>query len=545
MRMMKIVFGIAGVLIALSAGANAQTVVFNAVGSSAQFLELGQAAGSSTLGSPAGLGATCVWSNNQGSDSTHAINVTDPSTNQVETGNAWIAWTPGTNRLGNSDCTVVNAATNNSIYVFLQTDSVIGDRCFFNGCKFGTTQSPSGSSPDHLIFPTGSSPAEIPLVPAVWNAVNGTIQNAAGTDIRPEDAAFATLRGTTACDGQVAGSSYRGLGYISAGTPIESEYSGSTFHVTAFPFSATSSFSVTPIGAVPIVVFVNPSNPNGFGSASFTNISRADLSKYLDGSFGNTNHVVPGTNSLTTVVLREPLSGTYNTMEYGVPNTTTRFTSQDVGLTQPAGQKACHPDGTPVNPMNIVNAEGGYRNRAIGTGQEISVVENLTAPLAGTPQEPDSLGYSFWGTSNFAAATATNAKYLKVDGVDPIEDSYVTNGVLPTTANGQLHDVTFSHVNDGTYPVWSLLRLVSASPAPAAVTALAGAAQNFVVGSSEPDFIPVSSLTQLHSHFTPPGITYPTTSTPANGASGCTPEAGGDVGGVILASTSCVTGQRQ
>ncbi len=44
MRMMKIVFGIAGVLIALSAGANAQTVVFNAVGSSAQFLELGQAA---------------------------------------------------------------------------------------------------------------------------------------------------------------------------------------------------------------------------------------------------------------------------------------------------------------------------------------------------------------------------------------------------------------------------------------------------------------------------------------------------------------------
>ncbi len=190
----------------------------------------------------------------------------------------------------------------------------------------------------------------------------------------------------------------------------------------------------------------------------------------------------------------------------------------------PLDRRLAIQDGTPVNPMNILNAEGGYRNRAIGTGQEISVVENLTAPLAGTPQEHDSLGYSFWGTSNFAAATATNAKYLKVDGVDPIEDSYVTNGVLPTPSNNLLGNITFSHVNDGTYPVWSLLRLVSTSPAPAAVTALANAAQNFVANTTQPDFIPVSGLTKLHSHFTPPGITYPTTSTPANGAPAALPK---------------------
>ncbi len=438
MRMMKIVFGIAGVLIALSAGANAQTVVFNAVGSSAQFLELGQAAGSSTLGSPAGLGATCVWSNNQGSDSTHAINVTRPVHQPGGNRLRLDRLDARTNRLGNSDCTVVNAATNNSIYVFLQTDSVIGDRCFFNGCKFGTTQSPSGSSPDHLIFPTGSSPAEIPLVPAVWNAVNGTIQNAAGTDIRPEDAAFATLRGTTACDGQVAGSSYRGLGYISA--VLRSRVNIAAAHSTSPP---SPSVRRAPLALRPSEPFRSsslstPATPMALVPLRLPTSLVPICPNILTDPLETPTTWFQAPNSLTTVVLREPLSGTYNTMEYGVPNSTTRFTSQDVGLTQPAGQKACHPDGTPVNPMNIVNAEGGYRNRAIGTGQEISVVENLTAPLAGTPQEPDSLGYSFWGTSNFAAATATNAKYLKVDGVDPIEDSYVTNGVLPTTANGQL-----------------------------------------------------------------------------------------------------------
>lgn len=555
MRMMKAVFGIAVVLIALSAGANAQTVVFNAVGSSAQFLELGQAAGSPTTVSPAGLGATCVWSNNQSTDSTHAIEVTDPTTNQTETGNAWIAWTPGRNpRTGASDCTVVNAATNNSIYVFLQTDSVIGDRCFFNGCKFGTAGTPSGSTSDNLIFPTGSTTnTEIALNSSVWSAVNGSTQNAAATDIRPEDAAFATQRALTSCGSAVASSNYLGLGYPSDTTDINnnnnvvhSEYSASTFHITTFPFSASSSFSVTPIGAVPIVVFVNPSDATGFGSSSFTNISRADLASYLDGAFGNTNHVVSGSDGLTTVVVREPASGTYNTMEYAVPNTTARLVSQDVGKNQPTGQNACDPDNTSValNPLNLVNTDGGHRNRAIGTGQEVSVVENLTEPIdTSTPQTADTLGYAFWSTANFAAATSTNAKYVKVDGVDPIETSYATNGVLPTSGNGTLADVTFANVNNGTYPIWSLLRLVSASPAPAAVTNLATAAQGFVVGSTEPDFIPYSSLNVLHSHFTPPGITYPTNSMPNNGGS-CGTEAGGDVGGVILASTSCTTGSR-
>lgn len=549
MRMMRNLFGIAALFTALAASAHAQTVAFNGIGSSAQFLELGQAAGSPNstdpnfpgFAGPFGLDAVCVWS-----DSTGAFQATDPN-GQTEVGNFWVAWTTG-GRGG----TCSAPASGYSVYSYLQTDSTVGDRCYFNHCTIGTnSSSPTTISTSHLIFPTGSPVTEqTNLNSAVWTTLTtapNNVVNAAGTDIRPEDAAFATERATTGCGDAVASSNYEGLGYTSEGTPIHSEYSGSTFHVTDFTFNATSSFSVTPLGAVPIVVIVNPSDTSGFGSSSFTNISRADLSNYLDGAWGNTSHVVSGSNALTTVVVREPLSGTYNTMEYAVPNTTSRYVSQDVGLNQisAGGQQACDTEGNPINPLNIENPDGGYRNRAIGTGQEVSVVLTLPPTNSGSPQETNTLGYSFWSTANFRNATSSNAKYLQVDGFDPLIDSYTTSmGHLPTASNGLLGDVTFNSLKNGQYPIWSMLRIVSANPAPTAVTALANASQAFVQGSTEPDFVPISAINVLHSHFTPPGITYPSTATPPappvpNNGGSCGTEAGGDVGGVILSAPSC------
>jgi len=535
MRLMTKLFGITLALTAATAtvSAHAQTVLFNAIGSSAQFLEAGLAAGTSSSGSPAGLGATCVWS--QKSSSAGAIQATDPTTAQAESGNAWIAWTP-------NGGTCAAPTSGFKIYAYLQTDSTVGVRCYFNGCKIGASGSPVSTAPDGLIF--GIS-GEVSLPSTVWSALSNLAVNVAATDIRPEDAAFATLRATTTCGSAIASSNYLGLGYTSGGTPIASEYSGSTFHVTSIPsFSSTSSFSVTPVGAAPIMVFVNPSNANGFGTTSFNNISRGDLAKFLDGSYGKTNDGSTGITGsyATTVLIREPLSGTYNTMEFAVPNTTTRYTSQDVGLNQSATQQNC-PVQNPLNKQSDDNTSA-YRNRVIGTGQMVSVALNLTNPLnTSTPQTQDTLAYAFWSVANFSAATSTNAKYLKVDGVDPIESAYATGGVIPTGSSLSTN-VTFTHINDGTYPIWSLLRLVAASPAPAAVAKMALIEQNFVPSSSRPDFVPYNSLTVLHSHFTPPGISYPSGSTPANGASGCTPEAGGDVGGVILASTSCTTNSR-
>ena len=131
MRMMTKFFGIAVALAALSAGANAQTMEFLAAGSSAQFLQLGLAASAGVLSSPAGEGATCLWSQSSGLTTSLQATATFTPTSgtpitRSETGNAWIAWTPT-----GASCTAVNGST--KIYAMLQTDSVLGNMLYFNG----------------------------------------------------------------------------------------------------------------------------------------------------------------------------------------------------------------------------------------------------------------------------------------------------------------------------------------------------------------------------------------------------------------------------
>jgi hypothetical protein len=166
---------------------------------------------------------------------------------------------------------------------------------------------------------------------------------------------------------------------------------------------------------------------------------------------------------------------------------------------------------------------GSVRNRVIGTGQMIS-------ELLATP---NSLGYAFWGVSNWKNATDAT-KYLTVDGVDPLFSTY-TDGLLPT-APDELSKINFAHINDGTYPIWSLLRFVCTTSCTGA-HALSTAAQTFVsLGDKplpEPDFLPYTSLKVERSHFTPPGIGF--TGVLQNGV--ClttTTEVGGDVGGVVI-----------
>lgn len=552
MRLITKIFGTTMALIAFSMSAHAQTVVFNGIGSSALFLQLGLAAGTATSASPAGVGATCVWS--QKSSSAGALRVTDPTNSQTETGNAWIAWT--------GSCTTITSST--LIYANLQTDSVIGDRCFFNKCTLGAASSPAGTTSDGLIFGTSG---EVTLPSAVWNALSGKAITVAATDIRPEDAKFATLRALTGCNTPLAtGSQYLGLGYTSGGSPITSYYSNSTFHVTDFTLPVDGSYTVLPIGAVPIVVAINPSG-SGFGTG-VSNISHSDLAKFLSGAYGNTIDLSGAASAgAATVLIREPLSGTYNTMEYSVPNTTSNSlgngfdlqTSQDVGYTQASAQKNCDGSvprtatntlGTSGYVMHVASADNAsaYRNRAIGTGQELSTLF-ATA---------DSLGYAFWSTANFASATSTNAKYLTVDGVDPLMNSYSSsNGVIPTSTTA-LSNVTFSHLQDGTYPIWSLLRLVASSSDTylSRIKKLGSAAQGFSL-AARPDFVPfaynssssIAPLKVFHSHFAPTGVNFYSTGTnlAANGTSAfsistgntsaapsCTDaEAGGDVGGAI------------
>lgn len=561
MRITTKFFGIAVALSALTVGVHAQTVSVNfvAAGSSALFLQLGLAAGTATNASPAGVGATCVWS--QSSGTSYSLEVTD---SKSESGNAWIAWTPGSR---SKSCTSLTSSDTTTVYAMVSTDSEIGNRLYFNSGTLGaTSSSPAGSSSSGLIFGTSG---EVALPSAIWTALNAHALTAAATDIRPEDAKFASLRALTTGGGVVGSSAqYLGLGY-SSGDAIYSAFgaSPSHFNVVDFTLPTDGSYAVLPIGAVPVVVAVNITNASGFGGLTFggsspANITRATLAKYLDGSYGYTGDISgSATGAAATILIREPLSGTFNTVEYAVPNTTELETSQEVGVNQIVSQRDLSSNGTGTLPSGYSSTLGGYqfklatndntsayRERAIGTGQSVSQL------LATT----DALGYAFWSTANYKNATTSTARYLTVDGYDPLYDrsgsSYSTiSNTIPTSGNSYLSDVTFADLQNGNYPIWSLLRLVTATSGIYHTTAhlLAYAAQNFVPAGTRPDFVPFSNssattigtLKVLHSHFAPPGVNFYSTGTnvAANGTSAYTPaasactdaEAGGDVAGVI------------
>jgi hypothetical protein len=133
-------------------------------------------------------------------------------------------------------------------------------------------------------------------------------------------------------------------------------------------------------------------------------------------------------------------------------------------------------------------------------------------------------------------------KYLTVDGVDPLLPSY-TNGTLPGSGGPNdpgITAVTFANLNNGDYPIWSALRLVSQSPTPVAVTNLIEAAQ--ALASIQHDYIPVSNLTVWHSHYYLPALGSNTAAngntlnpaTPNDLCPGYLPEFGGDAGGANI-----------
>jgi hypothetical protein len=530
-------------VVAGSVSVKAQTVVLDGLGSSGLFLELGLGAHATVAG---GINATCVWSEN-----TNTAIATDTSlsttTPGIDKGSAFVAWTKG------SDGT---CATAGNIYAYVSTDSVVGNRCLYNsnlsgGSKCSISYATAPTAPVGLILTGGvancGTTGECALPASVVTALDSSTQlvNFAGTDIRPEDAKFATTRALTNC-GSVVGTStqYLGLGYA-AGSHILTGVTGSTSFFNVLDFTLPSVF-VTPVGATPIIVAVN--DASGTGLHSFSTITSQALANFLDGTSSFTGQVSSptGTGSAVTVFVREPLSGTYNTTEFNVPNRVgtaggSFATSQDVGLNQPATQRNCtvtSPWPVPAtttstvlkNPLDFTTPSGGARIRAIGTGQELSSVVGNTS---------NSMGYGFWSAANFAgfSAVTTSAKYYNVDGIDPLAAS----GTIPTTS-AQLANVNLTTTADGKYPIWSMLRLVNVGTTQDTnVAALAKAAQSFATGT-HPDFVAANNLLVVRSHFAPPLQTLTlsdgsgsTATFGTNAATACSAtETGGDVGGVVI-----------
>jgi hypothetical protein len=556
------------VLLALAANAHAQNPFFNGIGSSALTIELGEAAVS--------LNPTtsCVWS----TTTSGTVVATDTSTGSslTDSGNSWVVWVPA----AGNDCTT--NATPAKLFGYLQTDSVVGDRCLFNAHSSGGNKCSisyaggAGASPANLISTpyNNSSPAvpitEVTLPSAVASSLTSAAINAAGTDIRPEDALFATTRALTPCGSTTGGTGsiapYLGLGYTNGSDILEYSGAGSgKFHVINFTLPST--YYVEPVGLDPMIFFVHSTDAAGTGLAfghssnDRPNASRLTIATLLDGSIGVSSAInvtqAAGNVKPITVWVREPLSGTYNTTEYNVPNTNFAETSQDVGVDQLPAQQNCSGTAVGSNPLAIANSTAGsFRYRAIGTGDEIKAVKNNN----------NSFGYAFWGTGNFGPSKLANDdtnRYLEIDGVDPLF-TYPNVGTDAAAAVGGAGTPNYGHfpqdVNDykkvdfgplrlGNYPVWSLVRLVAVDGTTYHVEQqLSLAAGVFSApGGSSPDFYPYLTSTGSvelaieRSHFAPPGITFslnggvPSNHGYAVGYGACTnPEAGGDVGGVII-----------
>jgi hypothetical protein len=532
-----------------------------------------------------------------------------------------------------------------NVWAYINLDSVIGNRAFF-----GKAQITAGSS-----FPVDGGKIN-PINPALWG--NGTVNsypygdttppedvqalfgictgphasnytcypngytvNVAGTDIRPEDAFFASNRVNSVydpSDGTTHVGSVQGVGFgtntnlnslvgTGAGDPLECSggtngvggtpqgtlaqlagsdihtgYPGSTsaFHVVAFniqgydPFTcaAIPAYSVIPVGASPIVFFY--SDHGGAGALhGLADANEHQLEAVFSGGTNGTTNADASEFGLPAgaiaAYLREPLSGTFNTAEETIfrhPSISDAYRySQEYG-------------GSTQLPNPLVGTTNRWR--AIGTGQEVQSVQNSF-----TNNALDGIGYAFFSYGNVNPIAAANYYYIQVNGIDPIWHNYVagsygftdpgqstTPGTIPGPSNlpascaatfpcpesaiwypdrseGSLPG-SFPNLRNGTYPAWSLLRLVATtgtSGSSTAATALVNASNIYAV-TTVPDYVPFAAVKQgtttldegmqvLRSHFGCPAsgyfmcgyLTGTTVKSSAN-----YPETGRDAGGSIL-----------
>jgi len=700
---------------------------FVGVGASSEFADLAYAA-AAVLQADHGAG-------NYGLISFKGTTITDsrPSPALTDTNlSTWIEWDP-------------TATTNPcDAYVFVQTDSGVGVKDFFAYSKFTATNDgnkvfdsvaaayatvPSGviaegnlvnGLPDNSTDPNGlpatiqtalnvtpqayvnvASPPAAPAYCGNVSTVTITSQyycyfNAAGTDLRPEDALFAVTRALTAYDGftypstKVGAGTLTGLGYgagagcstctSTVGCGIEDSFlNGSTssavFNVVTFKISGTDpiasgtipSYTTLSLGAAPILPIVGNSDTSSYGFGNtytdaagntnyiFHNINRQVLAQVFSGYTYCTGDLLPtgaGTGDAgepIQVIEREPLSGTYGVFEFTAvrtltgssnPATTTgapisnydsgqeQFNNPNIypNLSGCSYNASGYPTGNCFNPLYLTGlggsqcpgtAGGTYpglpiRLRALGTSEEVkAVISSLNKSGSGSTTVFNPIGYAYWSYGNLGplcskiggtSCTGTwKGHYLTVDGIDglfatpggefdngygnvnssaPYNVPYNPSGaynppVCDFKATTVCFAIPFTHIIDGTYPLWSLFRLVTLAPVTNKVSTPPGVLdivanteiQSNPGGDNLSDFVPFLNsisgsdgvytgnlnLFVYRSHYKQSGVN------PANGHKGCSGnfngvslqggkntattclvDAGGDVGGSVLTVQSDV-----
>jgi hypothetical protein len=577
---------VASAIVALAPAANAQTgcggVHFVGAGSSAQFLMAAIATDQAALNANSACyssgNVVKHWTQKNGGYISDNRDSLGRITN--ETGNVALTWI--------EDATSGNAT---DAWFVISVDSTVGVRSVLaqettaSGDQVQITSS-NGTTSSNLVSPNNLWPdnaADAVVDTTVLNLINTSVSggvhvNVGLTDIRPEDALFATARSYAALDTV----KWAGLGYVGPtkyiGAPILSGQPGSTSTATPIGFAlpgksdpiskktVPSTFTTIPVGAAPIVFIANNNNVSTFPKNLVSGVTpdlhatgqTYPLERLFAGvvacdtdaaAFGGNDD---GAGTPLVLFLREPLSGTMNTTEYslfrsfgdnGPSSSNAAYGSQETGIVNPTR--------APYNPLNLTCPTHGSRSRAIGTGEVVGA--SGKGGIIGTT---NSLGYIFFGFANAAKFAVSGApsplyNYLTIDGVDPIglpttaqELPYCSNSTCPASLwTGSL---SYPNIRNGSYKAWSIYRWVtdSTNSDPYGPAAVAQSAQDFV-DSDVADFVPFHTSTGsdglevYRSHFTQEAVTANNgAATSANlldggNTLGGLTEGGGDEGGLI------------
>lgn len=460
---------------------------------------------------------------------------------ETEQSKFWVVWV-----CASAGCTGSDAS---DVWLYNQVDSTVGVRMFLARPVAKTQVNFGAQVGQDLIKPVlfkhgiasgsstctgGATTCDDLSVPAdVLAAINGSDINAGATDIRPEDALYATNRVLAALDSSAP---WVGLGYGPGpfGVPIQSGQTGSTATAVGAVFAlpgnndpisgnpVPSTIQTLSVGEAPLLIVANRSNTNGLGNHTgavpfYGNVidngppSPVGTASPLGRLFGGNDcggdnaafalsGATPSGNFPLAVQLREPLSGTMNTVEFSTFNTfggqLPTVAGSSVGnspLVTPGTSQEANVGGTAHNPLSGLPCTViGTRRRAIGTGEEVG---KIGPPAQGVAGIQDAIGYTFFSFGNISNLAAGVGGYLTLDGVDPIFKSYaggdpgqpattagVVRGTTPAcnvalgnAAGGCTvdavwssdltlcpdgHGCSFPHLRDGTYRSWSLLRIL-------------------------------------------------------------------------------------
>lgn len=383
------------------------------------------------------------------------------------------------------------------------------------------------------------------------------------------------------------------------------------------PGYTTLSAGASPI--IPIVHDGTVLGHKTAGAYDYRDINRRTLAQIFSGYTHCTGDLLTsgagGPGSPLQVVEREPLSGTYNTFEFTAvrtlggggnpaanpgPPISAEYNGQEQFIDIGTGGGAlptlagCSYDGTGKYPQancgdplfftpTTSQCPGGANNipvrlRAIGSGNAVSAtLAKANTGNSGNTTVDNSIGYAFWSYGNFdplcsgiasGGTTCTGSyigHYLTVDSIDPLFNTPADNPVATsydppvcdlTGSTPTCFPIAFTHIKDGTYPLWSLLRLVTFAPVsgktvtPPTVIDLLASQEKTVVSSGLSDYVPFLTnlsttgsglwkgdlnLFVFRSHYAQSGVQ------PANGHKGCSGTfTGVNIQGGKAGATACL-----